>query len=127
MRKIPLNNKKHKNTKEGQAWALRIKHVPQKGKRSPYYIIGCGCGCEKKIKIYYDDDKLKDMLPSAVDIYPENLEIDGVHTTIDEWRRVLLPLLEGNEVTKERDRRVKKKLRDKKERRKKLKFLEELK
>jgi len=43
----------------------------------PRYLLKCGC-CEEKLEIYYDD---------------EGLEINGVNGSIDDWREILLPLL----------------------------------
>ncbi|MFH1708374.1 MAG: hypothetical protein ABIF71_10740 [Planctomycetota bacterium] len=57
--------------------AIRIYHQAAKMKRSPRYLLKCGC-CEEKIAVYYDED---------------GLEIGGVNGTIDDWREILLPLL----------------------------------
>ncbi|MBI5418119.1 hypothetical protein HZA55_09280 [Candidatus Poribacteria bacterium] len=39
--------------------------------------LKCGC-CEEKLKIYYDE---------------EGLEINGVNGSIEDWRKIFLPLL----------------------------------
>ena len=56
---------------------IRISHRAGVGKRSPRYLLRCGC-CDKKLEIYYGED---------------SLEIGSVHGTIDDWREILLPLL----------------------------------
>jgi hypothetical protein len=54
-------------------------------KRSPNIVVGCGC-CHEKVVIYFDDkptgEKNKD-----------TLEINGVIGTVEQWSKVLLPLL----------------------------------
>ena len=56
---------------------IRIYHTMGKGKKSPRYVLKCGC-CQEKLPIYYAED---------------GLEIGGVNGTIDDWREILLPLL----------------------------------
>ena len=56
---------------------IRVYHKTGKGKKSPRYLLKCGC-CEEKLEIYYADD---------------GLEIGGVNGTIEDWREILLPLL----------------------------------
>lgn len=56
---------------------IRVYHKKGKGKKSPRYLLRCGC-CEQKLQVYYADD---------------GLEIGGVNGTIDDWREILLPLL----------------------------------
>lgn len=56
---------------------IRVHHKKGKGKKSPRYLLRCGC-CEQKLQVYYADD---------------GLEIGGVNGTIDDWREILLPLL----------------------------------
>lgn len=56
---------------------IRMYHKKGKGKKSPCYLLKCGC-CEQKLQIYYADD---------------GLEIGGVNGTIDDWREILFPLL----------------------------------
>jgi hypothetical protein len=43
----------------------------------PRYLIKCGC-CDEQVEIYYD---------------AQTLEINGVMASIENWREVLLPLL----------------------------------
>jgi hypothetical protein len=40
-------------------------------------LLRCGC-CDQKVEIYYD---------------AEDLEINGVHGSLENWREILLPLL----------------------------------
>ena len=56
---------------------IRIYHKKETEKRSPRYLLKCGC-CEQKVEIYYDED---------------GLEIGGVNGAIEDWREILLPLL----------------------------------
>ena len=56
---------------------IRVYHRKGKGKKSPRYLLKCGC-CEQKVEIYYGDD---------------GIEINGVNGSIEDWRDILLPLL----------------------------------
>ncbi|MBU1262089.1 hypothetical protein KKG61_01845 [bacterium] len=56
---------------------IRVYHKKGYNKKSPRYLLKCGC-CDEKIEIYYDED---------------GLEIDGVNGSIENWRDILLPLL----------------------------------
>ena len=56
---------------------IRVYHKRGLGKKMPRYLLKCGC-CDEKLMIYYDD---------------EGLEINGVNGSIDDWRKILLPLL----------------------------------
>jgi hypothetical protein len=56
---------------------IRAYHRKGSGKKSPRYLLKCGC-CEEKVEIYYSDD---------------GLEINGVNGSIEDWRDILLPLL----------------------------------
>lgn len=47
--------------------------------------VRCGCGCDEVVVISYDE--------RAINIHASTLEINGVTGTIDQWRRVLLPVL----------------------------------
>jgi hypothetical protein len=44
----------------------------------PRYLLKCGC-CDEKLEIYYDH---------------EGLEINGVNGSIEDWREILLQLLQ---------------------------------
>jgi hypothetical protein len=56
---------------------IRVYHRKGIRKKSPRYLLKCGC-CEEKLEIYYSDD---------------GLEIAGVNGAIEDWREILLPLL----------------------------------
>lgn len=56
---------------------IRIYHKKAAGKKSPRYLLKCGC-CKNKIEIWYDE---------------ESLEIGGVHGSTKDWKEILLPLL----------------------------------
>jgi len=56
---------------------IRVYHKRAIGKRSPRYLLKCGC-CEERLEIHYAED---------------GLEIDGVNGAIEDWREILLPLL----------------------------------
>ena len=64
-------------SRHGGYWEIRVNHKEQKGKKSPSYILKCGC-CNEKVEIFYDK---------------EDLEINGVNGSIENWREILLPLL----------------------------------
>ncbi|HEY4496316.1 MAG TPA: hypothetical protein VJC04_03100 [Candidatus Paceibacterota bacterium] len=70
----------------GKAMPLRITWRKKRplGKRgafvSPSMRIKCGC-CPESVVIYYDNSSRDD------------LEINGVNGTINQWRKVFLPLL----------------------------------
>ena len=58
--------------------AIRVFHRAETGRSSPRYLLKCGC-CDQKVHIYYND---------------EDLEINGVIGSLENWREILLPLLE---------------------------------
>jgi hypothetical protein len=69
---------------------IRVYHKKGSRKKTPRYLLKCGC-CEQKLEIYYADD---------------GLEIGGVNGAIDDWREILLPLLLiGKRGTKLADRK----------------------
>lgn len=57
---------------------IRVYHRKGTGRKSPRYLLKCGC-CDEKIEIYYDMD---------------GLEIGGVNGAVEDWREILLPLLQ---------------------------------
>jgi hypothetical protein len=57
---------------------IRVYHRKGSGKRMPRYLLKCGC-CDEKLEIYYDH---------------EGLEINGVNGSIEDWREILLQLLQ---------------------------------
>lgn len=70
--------KKTAQNRSDDHFDIRIWHRKKCNKKSPRYLLKCGC-CDKKLEIFYDD---------------ESLEIDGVNGSIKNWREILLPLLE---------------------------------
>ena len=62
--------------------AIRVSHCAgrKRGTRRilPRYLLRCGC-CDRKVEIYYGD---------------EGLEINGVNGSLENWREILLPLLQ---------------------------------
>ncbi|MCX6703709.1 MAG: hypothetical protein NTV02_03420 [Candidatus Zambryskibacteria bacterium] len=74
--KLKIQKKMGTARKNGY-WDVRVSHKESKGKKSPSYTFKCGC-CSKKVEIYYDE---------------EDLEINGVIGSIENWRELLLPLL----------------------------------
>jgi len=82
MKSIPIQRKMTVSRPKPEGiWAIRVSHRAQqkrgKGHISPRYLLRCGC-CDKKLEIYYE---------------PEDLEINGVFGSIENWREILLPLL----------------------------------
>lgn len=59
---------------------LRIFHRKESGKRSPRYLVKCGC-CDESVEIYYDED---------------GLEINGVLASREEWLKLFGALLKIN-------------------------------
>ena len=59
--------------------ALRVFARKGRGKRSPRLLIKCG-DCHEKFEIYYGPEG-------------EDLEIAGVLASVENWRKILLPLL----------------------------------
>jgi len=64
------------------ACAIRVFHRAGRkrgtGRILPRYLLKCGC-CDRKVEIYYGD---------------EELEINGVNGSLENWRDILLPLLQ---------------------------------
>ena len=79
-----LNTKSTKAEENGNGWKLRaVNKVFKNPIRSPRLRVKCGC-CDQTVDIYYD--------PTNGDGL-NGLEINGVNASIEEWRRLLLPLL----------------------------------
>ena len=74
------DNKKLAQHAEGPCWRLRVWRRARRGRRSPALNIKCGC-CDNSLVIYYDESHA-------------DLEINGVYSSVSEWRQVLLPLLQ---------------------------------
>lgn len=75
--KIPKRSNRFYDTSRFGQPQIRVYHRGSKGKKSPRYLLKCGC-CEQKLKIHYAED---------------GLEIGGVNGAIEDWREILLPLL----------------------------------
>ena len=73
----PMNQKFAQTRKEGYS-AIRTFHASKKGKRDPRFLFKCGC-CDQKLEVYYGGD---------------SLEISGVMGSVENWRELLLPLLD---------------------------------
>ncbi len=76
MKIIKRKNKFYSTERFGQP-EIRVYYKKGSGKKSPRYLLKCGC-CNEKLEIYYDD---------------MGLEINGVNGSIEDWREILLPLL----------------------------------
>ena len=59
-------------------FAIRTFHRRRKGKKDARFLFKCGC-CDEKLEVYYGGD---------------SLEINGVMGSVENWRKLLLPLLE---------------------------------
>jgi len=70
---------------EGTISPLRITKRKGCGIKDPSIRVKCGC-CDKAVVIYHGAEPTGD--PSK-----NMLEINGVLGTVDQWRKVLLPLL----------------------------------
>ena len=67
-----------------RTWQLRVYHRKSIRKQDPRYLIKCGC-CDEKVEIYYGGS---------------TLEINGVLGSVEDWREILLPLLDRrNNIT----------------------------
>lgn len=60
------------------SFAIRAFHRNGKGKRDPRFLFKCGC-CNRELEVYYGED---------------SLEINGVMGSVENWRTLLMPLLE---------------------------------
>jgi hypothetical protein len=76
MKILTRSNRIYDTTRFGQP-EIRIRHRPGTGKKSPQYVLRCGC-CSENLRIFYAED---------------GLEIGGVNGAIEDWREILLPLL----------------------------------
>lgn len=71
-------NRKIAQTRSDGYWDIRAFHRTKKGKRDPRFLFKCGC-CNEQLQVYYGED---------------SLEINGVMGSVDNWRELLLPLLD---------------------------------
>ena len=72
-----MNQRMGQSRKDGY-FAIRTFHRGKKGKRDPRFLFKCGC-CDEKVEVYYGGD---------------SLEINGVIGSVENWRTLLLPLLQ---------------------------------
>lgn len=72
-----IDNKKIVQKRPEGTFGIRLYH--NKGEKR--YLLKCGC-CDENVEIYYSKD---------------TLEINGVIGSIENWREVLLPLLNNYE------------------------------
>ncbi len=72
-------NKKMGVSDSAGGWKLRVYHRKGVNKKSPRYLVRCGC-CSNSVEIYYDE---------------YGLEINGVNASKEEWSRILGPLLKS--------------------------------
>ena len=70
-------NRKFAVTRSDGYNAVRVFHRSRVRKRDPRFLLKCGC-CENRFEIYYGGD---------------SLEIGGVMGSVENWRELLLPLL----------------------------------
>jgi hypothetical protein len=77
MKILKRSNRFYDTSRFGQP-QIRVYHRKGRGKRSPRYSLRCGC-CDQKLEIYYSQD---------------GLEIGGVNGALEDWREILLPLLQ---------------------------------
>jgi hypothetical protein len=73
---LKRTNKFYYTSRFGQP-QIRVYHRKAQHKRTARYLLRCG-DCDEKLEIYYSED---------------GLEIGGVNGAIDDWREILLPLL----------------------------------
>ncbi len=76
MRVLRRSNRFYDTSRFGQP-EIRLYHRKGVGRKSPRYLLRCGC-CDGRLEIHYGDD---------------GLEISGVNGAIEDWREILLPLL----------------------------------
>ncbi|MEW6619653.1 MAG: hypothetical protein AB1422_10035 [bacterium] len=74
---IPKRTNRFYDTSRFSQPQIRVYHKKGTGKKTPRYLLKCGC-CEQKFEIWYADD---------------GLEVAGVNGTIEDWREILFPLL----------------------------------
>ncbi len=75
----PVQTQKKKGVlREDGRLQIRVFHQQRRGKKLPIHTFKCGC-CDENLKVCYDTG---------------DLEINGVNASIENWREVLLPLLQ---------------------------------
>ncbi len=70
-------NRKLARTRSDGYFDIRVFHRSQRAKKDPRFLFKCGC-CGEKLEVYYGGD---------------SLEINGVMGSVQNWRELLLPLL----------------------------------
>ena len=70
-------NRKLARTRPNGYFDIRVFHRNRKAQKDPRFLFKCGC-CEKQLEVYYVGD---------------SLEINGVMGSVENWRELLLPLL----------------------------------
>jgi len=81
MKTIPAFNHRIAQKRADGYHALRVWKVPATKKKMPRLRIKCGC-CDEQVVIFYDEKG-------------DDLEINGVFGSVENWREVLLPLLQA--------------------------------
>ena len=71
-------NRRFAQTQSDGYFAIRTFHRNRKGKKDPRFLFKCGC-CNRELEVYYGED---------------SLEISGVMGSVENWRKLLLPLLD---------------------------------
>lgn len=82
MRMLRRSNRVY-DTSQFEQPEIRVYHRQAIRKRGPRYLLKCGCW-EEKLEVYYFDD---------------GLEIGGVNGALEDWRGILLPLLQVDSTT----------------------------
>jgi len=59
---------------------LKVKYRKGSQTKSPSVAVKCGCGCGYTVEIFYNK---------------EGLEIAGVDGSLRDWKKILMPMLEG--------------------------------
>ena len=71
-------NRKFASTRSDGYNDIRVFHRARAGKKDPRFLLKCGC-CENKFEVYYGG---------------ASLEIAGVMGSVENWRELLLPMLD---------------------------------
>jgi hypothetical protein len=71
---------------KGNGYGLTLTRDQAGSKKMTVVRVGCGC-CSRALTICHDP-------VSSGDIHVDELEIGGVLGTLDQWRKVLVPLLQ---------------------------------
>ena len=71
-------NRQLAQTRGDGYFSIRTFHRSRKGKKDPRFLFKCGC-CNQQLEVYYGGD---------------SLEINGVMGSVENWRTLLLPLLQ---------------------------------